>query len=300
MLLRHLAAGLRPARTIVSISGYQEFVVPARKTAALKTPASSSAVHPANPGRLTLGQLRRQRELDSDVDSAAAEEGDGEGERGARGRRGSRGAPITYNSQLASGLTVRLVKMRIVKNMTKNGKYARFSAMVAVGNGRGGVGIAHAKSINAVDAIAKATRSATRTMQYYDRFQDRTLFHDDIVKFKATLLYLRPAAEGSGRRCHPAIAEMSKCMGIHDISAKVHGSQNPINVAQAFLVALGRQKTPESVARESGLRIVDVLKVYQQGCEELSRTLRSERYSTAALKKELSAQQAAAQPYSQR
>lgn len=184
----------------------------------------------------------------------------------------------------ASGLIVRLLKMRVVKNMTKNGKYARFSALVAVGNGKGGIGVAHSKSLNASDAIAKASQRAIRVMEYFPRWQDRTIFHDDAVKFKASRLIVRPAAPDTGKRCHPAIAEICRCMGIKDISSQVHGSRHPMNVAQAFLLALRRQKTPEMVAQEAGLRIVDVLKVYQQGCEELTRTLRSERYSNLHLK----------------
>jgi ribosomal protein S5 len=54
-------------------------------------------------------------------------------------------------------------------------------------------------------------------------------------------------------------------MGIADISAKVHGSRHPMNVAQAFLAALRRQKSPEQVAADSGMRIEDVLKVYEAG-----------------------------------
>jgi ribosomal protein S5 len=190
------------------------------------------------------------------------------------------------NASSISGLVVRLLKMRVIKNMTKNGKYARFSSLVAVGNGHGAVGVSHSKAIAAADAVSKATKQATRLMEYFPRWQDRTLFHDDIVKFQATILIVRPAAPGAGRRCHPAISEICRCMGIKDISAKVHGSRHSMNVAEAFLMALRRQKTPEMVSQESGMRIVDVLKVYQEGCEELSRTLRSERYSTLDLKRQ--------------
>lgn len=54
-------------------------------------------------------------------------------------------------------------------------------------------------------------------------------------------------------------------MGIDDISCKVYGSTNPVTVVEAFMEALRRQKTPEEVARDSGMKVVDVLKVYQHG-----------------------------------
>jgi len=180
-----------------------------------------------------------------------------------------------------------MIKMRVVKNMTKNGKYARFSAMVAAGNGAGAVGIAHGKALAAPDSMAKAVRQAANSMQYYERWQNRTIFHDDRVKFKASILYVRPAPPETGRRCHPAIAEICRCMGIADISAEVHGSKHPMNVAHAFLLALSRQKSPQQVAEDSGLRLLDVLKAYQHGCVELNKTLVRERSSTLELKRAL-------------
>lgn len=194
--------------------------------------------------------------------------------------RGKSSKQNPSNEPTVGGLIVRLLKMRIIKNMTKNGKYARFSALIATGNGKGGVGIAHSKAVASPDAVSKATKQAAGNIEYFERWQDRTIFHDDRVKHKATILYVRPAAPGAGRRCHPAISEMCRCMGIKDISAKVHGSRHPMNVADAFLLALRRQKTPEMVASESGMRIIDVLKVYQQGCMELTQTLRRERYAS--------------------
>jgi ribosomal protein S5 len=89
--------------------------------------------------------------------------------------------------------------MRVVRNMTKNGKLMRFNATVASGNAAGGLGVASATHANAQDAIMKAGRLATRNMEYFGRWQDRTLFHDDIVKFKASQLVLRPSPASTAR-----------------------------------------------------------------------------------------------------
>jgi small subunit ribosomal protein S5 len=70
----------------------------------------------------------------------------------------------------------------------------------------------------------------------------------------------------TGRRCHHAIAEICRCLGISDISAEVHGSANSINVLHAFMEILRRQKTPEAVALETGLHVDEVRRVYQFGC----------------------------------
>lgn len=54
-------------------------------------------------------------------------------------------------------------------------------------------------------------------------------------------------------------------MGINDISCKVFGSRNSINVIEAFFEVLRRQKTPEEVAVDSGMKVEDVLKIYEYG-----------------------------------
>lgn len=93
-------------------------------------------------------------------------------------------------------LISRVLKVRLVKNMTKNGKIPRFSVLVATGNGEGGVGIGSASHVQAIDAISKASKIAAKTMSYFPLYQNRTIFHDDCLKFKASIVYVRPAPQG--------------------------------------------------------------------------------------------------------
>lgn len=185
------------------------------------------------------------------------------------------------------GLIVRNIKLRAVKNQTSKGKIGKFSALIAVGDGKGAIGLSMSKNISLPVAVQRAVRLATRNMQKFPIFENRTLFHDDYVKFKATKIQVKPAAPNTGRRCHPTINEICRCIGLRDICASVKGSRNPINVAYAFLRILGRQQTPEEVSRVSGMKIVDVLKIYQEGCDSLSATLQKERFSNTSLKENL-------------
>jgi small subunit ribosomal protein S5 len=189
----------------------------------------------------------------------------------------------------------RVIQIRNVKNMTKNGKIQSFSAMVVAGNGRGGIGVALGSDGNMADAVAKASRLAERNMEFFELCEGRTLFHDDKAKFKASRVFARSCPPGIdhlprmhrihlnlftfyilqfdwtglllnieyGRRCHWAIQEMCRVAGISDISAKVIGSRHPINVCRAFIEILRRQKTPQQVALDSGMNIVDVVKIYE-------------------------------------
>ena len=202
-------------------------------------------------------------------------------------------SPVTDSSSNRhhSSLIVRTLALRFTKNQTRRGKLARYSVLMAVGNGRGALGISLTKNTNLSNAIQMAIRLAGRNMRRYPRWEERTLLHDDQVKFKATKLALRPGAPGTGRRCHYILKELCKCVGIADISAKVSGSKNPLNVAWAFLTALERQQTPEQVSNDTGMKVIDVLKVYQYGCKTLSETLLKERQSNSELKKLLSMKQ---------
>jgi ribosomal protein S5 len=51
---------------------------------------------------------------------------------------------------------------------------------------------------------------------------------------------------------------MSTCVGIDDIGGKVIGSSNPINVAVAFRKILERQKSPITMSKEAGLKIMEL------------------------------------------
>lgn len=177
---------------------------------------------------------------------------------------------MTISNFPGGKFTSRLLQMRVVRNMTKKGKLQRFCALIAVGTRTGGLALGQVTGNTAGQAIHKATQYAMSRMEYFplpkpETIRDwtgRTIWHDDMVKFKATRLYVRPAPPGFGKRCHPSIAEMSHALGIDDISAAVYGSKNRMNVAKAFLEILKRQKSPEMVAEECGIRVQEVRNVY--------------------------------------
>lgn len=155
----------------------------------------------------------------------------------------------------------KVLLLRKVVKMTEGGKKYSTSALTVVGNGKGCVAIGEAKAAEARDAIVKAVELATRRMEPVDRFENRTIWSNVSVKFNATHVILRTAPPGYGIRTNPHIHEICKCVGIRDLSAKVRGSTNPINVVKATLLALNQQRRMDEVARARGLRLWDVRKV---------------------------------------
>lgn len=58
---------------------------------------------------------------------------------------------------------------------------------------------------------------------------------------------------------------MCRAAGIHDISAVIPRSRNPMNTVKATYQALLNQPDPEEIARGRGKKLVDVRKVYYGG-----------------------------------
>ena len=90
-------------------------------------------------------------------------------------------------------IETRLVNMRLVKQQTRNGKKATFTSLVVAGNKAGGLGYGLARDAVSLDSIVKAGKIAESNMEFFERFQGRTIFHAVNVKFKATKLMAKPA-----------------------------------------------------------------------------------------------------------
>ncbi|KAK9766588.1 28S ribosomal protein S5, mitochondrial [Basidiobolus ranarum] len=167
---------------------------------------------------------------------------------------------ITYEQ--FRGLQKKVLSMRRTVNMTRKGKIPSMSALVVVGNGNGAAGYGEGKDSDAGRAVQKATLRAIKNIIYFDRYDDRTLFHDIEHKFKATNLLLFSRPPGFGNRSNLYVHEICKCVGIQDISSKVRGSRNPINVIKATFEALQKQRDPEQIAKARGKKLVDVQHMY--------------------------------------
>lgn len=57
--------------------------------------------------------------------------------------------------------------------------------------------------------------------------------HEVHGRFKRTRIFMVPAQPGKGLKCHHIISKICELAGIHDITANVLGSQNPMNVLRA-------------------------------------------------------------------
>jgi small subunit ribosomal protein S5 len=139
-----------------------------------------------------------------------------------------------------------------VTQQTGKGKIHRRGVLVVVGNGDGLVGYGEAKHDDAARATNRAFAMAVRNMDYVDRFEGRTIWTEMSSKLGATRIILRPRPVGFGLHCNPNIHQVLKAAGVKDISAKVWGSRNPLNVIKLLFRMLHAGNAPLAMGNGIG------------------------------------------------
>ncbi len=144
-----------------------------------------------------------------------------------------------------------VINIRRVTKVVKGGKNLSFSALVAVGNERGWVGIGKGKAREVPAAIAKAVENAKKKLIRV-QLADTTIPHFVRGEADAGVVVLRPASKGTGVIAGGAVRVILQLAGIKDILTKSIRSNNPISVAHATLDALKRLKNPNVVTKDRG------------------------------------------------
>jgi len=144
-----------------------------------------------------------------------------------------------------------VISIRRVSKVVKGGKNLSFSALAAVGNENGLVGIGKGKAREVPQAIAKAVENAKKNMIEVS-LSGTTIPHFIKGEAGGGLVILRPASEGTGVIAGGAVRVIMELVGIKDILTKSIRSHNPISVANATMDALRKIKNPEEVSRVRG------------------------------------------------
>ena len=156
------------------------------------------------------------------------------------------------------GMIEKLVQVNRVAKVVKGGRIFGFTALTVVGDGKGKVGFGRGKAREVPTAIQKAMEAARRNMINVD-LNGETLQYPLKARHGASKVYMQPASAGTGVIAGGAMRAVFEVLGVRNVTAKIIGSRNPINVVRATIAGLASIQSPDAIASKRGKSVDEII-----------------------------------------
>jgi small subunit ribosomal protein S5 len=186
-----------------------------------------------------------------------AENGNNKDNRDNRGRRDDRRGGRRNQDDERSQYIEKVVTINRVSKVVKGGRRFSFTALVIVGDGQGMVGVGYGKAKEVPAAIQKGAEEARKNF-FRVPMIGGTITHPVQGEDAAGVVWMAPAAPGTGVIAGGATRPVLECAGVQDVLSKSLGSDNAINVVHATVAALKQLVRPEEVAARRGKSLEEV------------------------------------------
>lgn len=144
----------------------------------------------------------------------------------------------------------KLITIRRVSRTVAGGRRFSFSALVAIGNRKGKVGIGLGKSGDTPIAIEKAIRDAKKNLVTIELTKKGMIPHETYAKYSSAKIKIMPAP-GRGVLAGSAARAVLELAGIKEVNAKLlSGSKNALNIAKATIKALELVNGAERIVKK--------------------------------------------------
>jgi small subunit ribosomal protein S5 len=150
------------------------------------------------------------------------------------------------SSEDASEMIEKVVHINRCAKVVKGGRRFSFSALVVVGDQKGGVGVGYGKAKEVPECIRKGTEDAKKNIIKI-KLRGDTIPHHVLGESDGGKVLLRPASTGTGVIAGGGVRAVLEAVGVHNVLSKSLGSNNHLAMVNATMDALKKLRSNEEI-----------------------------------------------------